>query len=120
MANERARYLRRNQTDAERRLWRHLRSLRSAGYHFRRQVPIDGYIVDFVCFAARLVVEVDGGQHGFESNLERDKQRDANLEAQGFCVLRFWNNEVMDNLHGVAHMIERALEASPERLSRTL
>ena len=92
-------------TDAERALWRLLRDRRMERWRFRRQEPIDRYIVDFVCFEARLVVEVDGGQH-FE--FESDKRRDAYLHSQGFKVLRFWN-DVLVNRDGVYRTIVEAL-----------
>jgi len=106
MPIENARKLRKSMTDAERTLWRLLRDRRLEGYRFRRQEPVDHYIVDFVCFEARLVIEVDGGQH-FES--ESDKKRDAYLRSQGFRVLRFWNNEALSNPEGVHQTIIKAL-----------
>ena len=101
-----ARRLRKNSTDAERALWRQLRAARLNGHKFRRQVPIGWYVVDFVCFETRLVVEVDGGQHAEQQR--RDAQRTVWLEAQGFRVLRFWNNEVLGNMEGVKEVIARA------------
>jgi very-short-patch-repair endonuclease len=111
MSNEKALKLRRNMTDAERALWRVLRD-RKDGYRFRRQEPIDHYIVDFVCFKARLVIEVDGGQH---SESATDKKRDAYLRSQGFRVLRFWNSEVMSNFDAVHVAILSALSAPTAR-----
>ena len=108
MTNEKALSLRRNMTDAERVLWRVLRDGKN-GYRFRRQEPIDRYIVDFVCFKARLVIEVDGGQH---SDSAADKKRDAYLLSQGFRVLRFWNNEVMFNFDAVHGAILDALSTA--------
>jgi very-short-patch-repair endonuclease len=102
----RARSLRRNRTEAEARLWGVLRDRRLLGFKFRRQVPIGRYVVDFVCFDARLVVEVDGSQH-FES--ARDVRRDAELKARGFEVLRVWNNELWDNRDGVLEGVLAAL-----------
>jgi len=93
-------------TDAERALWRLLRDRRLEGWRFRRQEPVDHYIVDFICFEARLVVEVDGGQH---ANSDSDKLRDTHLQAQGFRVLRFWNNEVLSNADHVYRTIATAL-----------
>ena len=93
-------------TDAERALWRILRLRQVEGKRFRRQVPIDCYIVDFACLEARLIIEVDGGQH-FES--ESDRKRDAYLRSQGFRVLRFWNNEILANREGVFQVITEAL-----------
>jgi very-short-patch-repair endonuclease len=112
MANERARQLRKSMTRQEVKLWVHLRSWRSRGFHFRRQAPRDGYIVDFVCLRARVVVEVDGGQHNFDQHRERDQKRDGHFVAQGFKVLRYWNNEVDRNLEGVLMDIDRALHES--------
>ena len=106
MANKNARKLRRDMTDAERKLWSILRGRQLEGYRFRRQEPIDQYIVDFICFEARLIIEVDGGQH-FES--EADRKRDAHLEWRGFRVLRFWNNDVLSNPDGVFQIILDAL-----------
>ncbi|HWA51125.1 MAG TPA: DUF559 domain-containing protein [Dongiaceae bacterium] len=108
MPNQKAINLRRNMTDAERALWRVLRD-RKDGYRFRRQEPIDHYIVDFVCFKARLIVEVDGGQH---SESAADKRRDAYLESHGFRVLRFWNNEISSNFDAVHGAILDALSAA--------
>jgi len=89
-------------TEAERRLWRGLRMRQMAGFKFRRQVPLGPYIVDFVCLEARLVIEVDGGQH---AGSEHDRVRDAWLEAQGFRMLRFWNSEVLGQTHDVLERI---------------
>ena len=89
----RARQLRKNLTDAEQGLWNIIRNRQVSGYRFRRQAPIGPYIIDFVCFENRLVIEVDGGQH-----LERadyDAERTAWLESAGFRVVRFWNNQVL-------------------------
>lgn len=108
-----AKELRNNSTDAERHLWRYLRSSQLEGAKFRRQQPIEAYIVDFVSFDKRIVVELDGGQHA--ENMEYDGQRDACLRRNGFEVLRFWNNEVFENIEGVLEVIrQRCLEeASP-------
>jgi very-short-patch-repair endonuclease len=97
--NAKARALRSNPTEAEKRLWQRLRYEQVDGFKFRRQAPIGGYIVDFVCFHARLVIELDGGQHA--DQIERDSERTGWLENEGFSVLRFWNNEVFDNIEGV-------------------
>lgn len=103
-----ARNLRRNQTTAEEKLWARLRNRQLEGHKFRRQVPLGRFIVDFSCYDARLVVELDGGQHG-ESEAE-DAARTGWLESRGFRVLRFWNNEVMENMEGVLTIIAEALE----------
>jgi very-short-patch-repair endonuclease len=97
-------------TDAEHRLWQLLRAHRFAGYKFRRQVPIDFYIADFLCFAERLILEIDGGQHAESPS---DARRDAYLEAQGFRVLRIWNNDLFTNEEGVMTSVFNALEQPP-------
>ena len=103
MANERARRLRRNQTDAEARLWSRLRR-NALGVSFRRQHPLDPYIVDFVCLEARLIIEADGGQHN-EERAEHDARRTAWLREHGYDVLRFWNNDILSNTDGVIEVI---------------
>ena len=118
MANERARQLRGDQTDAERKLWRRLRVLKTDGFHFRRQVPIDHLIVDFACFSARLVIEVDGGQHNWEAGRHADEARDAHLHRYGFTVLRFWNNEVMANPEGVMERVRGILDREERPAAR--
>lgn len=102
----RARQLRREMTDAERLLWRRLRS-KQLGYGFRRQVPFGRYIVDFVCFDRRLVIEVDGGHHA--EQVAYDTERTQWLESYGFRVLRFWNNDVLREIEGVLQAILAAL-----------
>ena len=109
MANQRARRLRSDPTEAEKKLWWRLRALKRDGFHFRRQVPIDHLIVDFACYSARLVIEVDGGQHNFDEGARRDRARDANLRNRGFQVLRFWNNDVLSNTDGVEGVIRETL-----------
>jgi very-short-patch-repair endonuclease len=104
-----AKRLRRDHTDAERTLWSILRSSRLEGAKFRRQQPIGPFIVDFVCQQRRLIVEADGGQH---SNNDSDRRRTKFLEGKGYLVLRFWNNDVLENIDGVAASIAAVL-ASP-------
>ena len=94
-----ARNLRRNSTEAERAFWNQVRAKRLAGYSFRRQVPIGPYIVDFVCPAVKLVVELDGGQH--QEQTAADNRRTRWLEREGYRVLRVWNNDVLGNMDGV-------------------
>jgi very-short-patch-repair endonuclease len=106
LQTQRARELRRNMTDAERALWRRLRR-GTLGGKFRRQAPVGQYIVDFACLEARLVVEVDGGQH---AESRGDDERDRWLASQGFRVLRFWNNDVLGNIRGVLEVIAEALQ----------
>lgn len=98
---------RRASTEAEKLLWQKLRARQLGGAKFRRQTPIGPYIVDFVSFEHRLVVEIDGGQHNASPGRQHDLKRTAWLEAQGFRVLRFWNNQVLANLEGV---LERTLQ----------
>ena len=93
-----AREMRSDATKAENILWQALRNRQLDSLKFKRQVPLDGYILDFVCFEARLIVEVDGGQH---SESERDATRDRHFEMKGFRTLRFWNDEVVKNIDGV-------------------
>ena len=114
MANDRARTLRKNMTDAAQALWRVLRTYKDNGFHFRRQAPMGPYIADFVCHSAKLVIEVDGGQHGLASHQAADDRRTGWLEGQGYRVLRFWNNDVLSNTDGVAALIEAALVADEE------
>jgi very-short-patch-repair endonuclease len=105
----RARALRRDLTDAERIIWNALRAHRLNGAGFRRQTPIGPYIVDFVCHEAKLVIELDGGQHFEAEHLAKDARRDAFLEGRGFSVLRFNNHDVMTNRSGVLETIAAAL-----------
>jgi very-short-patch-repair endonuclease len=109
-----ARALRRNSTDAERILWSELRDHRLAGAGFRRQVPIENYVADFICHAAKLVIELDGGQHFSSHGEQADAKRSAALEARGFRVLRFSNRDVMTNRAGVLETIAAAVvEGTP-------
>jgi len=110
-----ARKLRATMTDAERKLWLALKDRRFATYKFRRQVLLGPYIVDFVCFESRLVVEVDGGQH---ADSDRDAERDAWLARNDFRVARFWNNDVLQNLEGVLTRLLEHLERTPHPSSR--
>ena len=109
MQKIRAKQLRKNSTDAECQLWRVLRSRQLAGHKFRRQQPLGGFIVDFVCFEKRLVVEVDGGQHNEPLQAANDSERSTWLEQQGFRVLRFWNHEILREIESVKETIARAL-----------
>jgi very-short-patch-repair endonuclease len=106
--NDYARYLRNNATEAERRLWRHLRARQLNGFKFRRQRPIGRYVCDFVCLEARVVVELDGTQHAAQPPY--DEQRDEFLKSNGFRVLRFWNGLVFSEPDGVVQTIIAALE----------
>ena len=99
-----ARQLRKNTTDAERKLWSHLRAKQLNDLKFRRQQPIGRYIVDFVCFEKRLVIELDGGQHSKLEN--KDLKRTQWLQESGYQVIRFWNNQVLQNIDGVLTRIQ--------------
>ncbi|HLC17973.1 MAG TPA: DUF559 domain-containing protein [Thermodesulfobacteriota bacterium] len=103
--------LRKNATEAENLLWRYLRSKQLEGLKFRRQEPVSDYIVDFVCFEKRIIIEVDGGQHALDK--DRDDKRDRWLKEQGFKVLRFWNNEVLGNIEGVFETIGKNCQSHP-------
>ncbi len=105
-----ARKMRAAPTEAEKRLWWHLRHRMKSG-HFRRQVLIAGHIADFACHRAKLIVEVDGGQHPAQT--QADIARTCHLEAHGYRVLRFWNNDVLANTDGVLLEIQRALTMTP-------
>jgi len=106
MASPIARKLRIMPTDAELRLWSRLRRKQLEGFRFRRQQPLGRYVVDFFCPAAKLIVEVDGGQHATESRAREDW-----LRSRGYRVLRFWNNDVLGNTEGVVDEILRALRS---------
>jgi very-short-patch-repair endonuclease len=106
-----AKSLRSNQTEAEARLWYHLRAHRFMGLKFKRQKPVGRYIADFVCCERRLIIELDGGQHS--EQVTYDQRRDAWLRSRGYTVLRFWNNDVMQQLEGVLEQIRCAVRPSP-------
>jgi very-short-patch-repair endonuclease len=103
-------------TDAATKIWQRLRAHRFQGLSFRRQFPVGPFIADFVCLEARLVIEIDGGQHASDE-AAYDARRDAWLRAEGFRILRFWNNDVLKNFSGV---LERAAEALREPLPPSL
>ncbi len=111
MASPRAQHLRKNPTEAESRLWTALRQRQVGDARFRRQVPFGSYVADFVCFSARLVIELDGGQHA--KRAKDDDLRDAWFVARGYRTLRFWNNEVFENFDGVLTAIATALQRAP-------
>ncbi|MGH7889684.1 MAG: endonuclease domain-containing protein [Thermodesulfobacteriota bacterium] len=110
MSTTKARELRKNPTDAERKLWRYLRQV--CGYKFRRQQPLGPYIVDFICLEKKVIVEVDGGQHNEQVAYAYDGERSAWLEAQGFRVLRFWNHEVLKEIEVIKEVIAEALNTT--------
>ena len=102
-AKTRARELRKSPTEAGQRLWHHLRRHQLDGHRFRRQQPLGDYIVDFFCYEEGLIIEVDGGHHSEQEAY--DNERTAWLEAQGYSVLRFWNNEILDQIDAVKEVI---------------
>jgi very-short-patch-repair endonuclease len=106
----RARQLRNKLTDAEKALWQRLRDKQLSGFRFRRQAPVGDYIVDFACFNPRLVIELDGGQHAQTAQQKHDTARTEFLESQGFRVVRFWNNDALQNTDGVVMEIISVLE----------
>ncbi len=108
-----ARRLRKSMTPQEVTLWLHLRRYAARGWRFRRQAPEAGYILDFVCRAAMLVIECDGAHHGAdEAQRAHDAARDAALRARGFAILRFWNSDIDANLEGVLRRIDMQLQAA--------
>jgi adenine-specific DNA-methyltransferase len=102
-----ARYLRKRQTPHEIKLWRVLRDRRLTGFKFRRQFPLGKYVADFCCYEARLIIELDGGQHNIPEHMTADREKSAFFSRHGFKVLRIWNNEIDHNFEGV---IERIIQ----------
>jgi very-short-patch-repair endonuclease len=115
MANQNARVLRRNFTEAERRLWAALRDRRLAHYKFRRQRSVGPFIADFVCIAHRLVIEADGSQHAENPT---DEARTIWLEEHGWKLVRFWNNDILENTEGVLESILQILRQTPPSPTR--
>ena len=105
-----ARQLRQQLTNAEIRLWYHLRGRRLQGFRFRRQHPLGPYFADFACLEVGLIVELDGGQHNTQKGIAHDEVRSGVLAARGFEVLRFWNNDVLQNTQGVLEVIAKKLQ----------
>lgn len=102
-----ARDLRKNQTDAEKLLWRHLRNRQLNGNKFKRQYYIDKFIADFICLESKLIIEIDGSQH--VQRADADIKRTKILESKGFKVIRFWNNEILTHINGVLKVISDTL-----------
>jgi very-short-patch-repair endonuclease len=111
LSRDLARQLRRNLTDAERKLWRSLRGRHFAGFKFRRQQPLGPYVADFVCLERRLVIEADGGEHAERAG--RDAERTRWLAARGYRVMRFWNHQVLGETEAVLAAIHEALGEHP-------
>ena len=107
-----ARRLRAKATETEILLWKRLRTIETAGTHFRRQVPIGPYVCDFACLAARLVIELDGSQHNTDAYRAKDERRTRWLESEGYRVIRFWNNDLAHNMEGVLETVYTALYGS--------
>jgi very-short-patch-repair endonuclease len=120
LPRDRARRLRAKTTETERLLWKRLRTIDISGSHFRRQIAIGPYVADFACMAARLIIELDGSQHNTDARKLQDERRTRWLEAEGFRVIRFWNNDLAHNMDGVLETIYAALygsrDAEPSRL----
>jgi len=108
-----ARLLRKNQTDVEQLLWKHLRNRNLSNRKFRRQFPMDPYIADFACLELKLIIELDGGQHA--NRISYDDQRSLFLEQRGFKIIRFWNNDVIENTVSVLETIRLAVLEITER-----
>jgi very-short-patch-repair endonuclease len=113
---QRARQLRRDRSDAEKQLWYHLRGRQMDGHRFRRQVPIGSYIADFACLSARLVIEVDGGQHNEGTNETLDAQRTEWLKTKGYRVLRFGNSDLLTDIDSVTETVFNELQLPPDDL----
>ncbi|HSW89112.1 MAG TPA: endonuclease domain-containing protein [Candidatus Saccharimonadales bacterium] len=104
--------LRKQQTDAETILWVHIKNRQIDGVKFRRQVPMGNYIADFVCVKSKLIIELDGGHHNEDVKRNKDDERTKWFEIQGYTILRFWNDEVINNLPGIIERIEMTLKHS--------
>lgn len=119
LLKQRRRELRRNQTEAEKTFWIHVRNKRFYGIKFFRQYSVGPYIVDFYCPKLKLAIELDGGQHAEDDNLEYDADRSAYLKAQGIDVMRFWNNEVLLDIEGVlAQVAQKITPPVPSYIKR--
>ena len=118
MANERARALRKNMSDAEWSLWQVLRGGQIEGFRFRRQHPIGVFVADFVCLEKRLIIEVDGAQHAEPAQIKHDIDRTRWLESRGYRVVRFWTNEITENQDGVLDSIWAVLQELPSARDR--
>ena len=111
--SNKARSLRKNQTDVEQLMWKYLRNRRLFNFKFRRQFPIEPYIADFACLELKLIIELDGGQHA--SRINYDNHRSLFLKQRGFKVIRFWNNDVIENTEGVLEAIRLAILETAEK-----
>ena len=109
-----ARNLRKNSTKQERRLWNLLKNRQFHNLKFKRQQPIGDYIVDFICKEAKIIIEIDGGQHNEPENIEYDKTRTEYLNNLGYKVVRFWNNEIYENIEGVVLRLREEINPHQE------
>ncbi|MBQ8458640.1 endonuclease domain-containing protein [bacterium] len=114
---EKSRYLRKNMTIQERKLWNIIRNRQFFNYRFRRQFPIGSYIVDFVCREKKIIIEIDGGQHNEKNNINYDIKRSEYLALEGFKVVRFWNNDIDNNIDGVYEKLKEIFEITPSQPS---
>ena len=104
---EKAKFLRKNMTLQEKKLWQILRKHQFYGFEIRRQYPIDKYIVDFICRSKKIIIEIDGGQHNDEKSIEYDENRSKDLNKLGYKVIRFWNNDIDRNIEGVYRTLQK-------------
>ena len=105
-----ARYLRKNPTEQERKLWNLIKNKQFYNYKFLRQYVIGKYIVDFICREKKIIIEIDGGQHNKNSTIDYDKERSIYLNSIGYAVIRFWNNEIDNNIEGVYSKLEQVFD----------
>ena len=110
-----ARNLRKNSTIQERRLWNLLKNRQFHNLKFKHQQPISDYIVDFICKEAKIIIEIDGGQHNEPENIEYDKTRTEYLNTLGYKVIRFWNNEIYENIEGVVLRLKKEINPHQEQ-----
>lgn len=108
-----ARKLRKEQTPQESKFWSIVRNHKFYSLEFRRQYPMGDYIVDFICREKKIIIELDGGQHNELENVEYDKQRSLYLEKRGYKVIRFWNNDIDDNIEGVYEILKNSCNIHP-------
>ena len=109
---QKARELRKNMTPQERKLWNILKNRQFYGYRFRRQFPIERYIVDFVCREKKIVIELDGGQHNHPDEIQYDIERTSVLNSEGYQVIRFWNSDIDRNLLGVYKKLQKIFDVN--------
>ena len=107
---KKSRELRKNMTPQERKLWNIIRNRQFFGYRFRRQFPIGAYIADFICREKKIIIEIDGGQHNTDENLVYDRNRTEYLNSEGYNVVRFWNNDIDNNMSGVYEKLKEIFE----------